>query len=179
MPRFQHTNTLSPVARKACRAASGPRCDRDRAIAVDSSITSCDWQRASGEPAAQDRHQRQPVDRVSAGQQQRGRQGGCGGSAGRDHADGGELRCPGEHQQGHRAGLSGAQPGRDAEHAEGHPVGAGGDARSRVAVRTVARRSPAVTVSRRSRSSSDRSRTVTGYHAAMVSEQDVRARWSP
>ena len=111
----------TPVIQKAWRLATGSLLHArhrrrlvDRQLGGDGSAS----QRAGDHP----RH-RQPVDRVAGGQHHRPAEGRRRAAAGGDHADGAELRRPGEHEQRHHARLgdgAAGGDGADAEHEAEH-----------------------------------------------------------
>ena len=103
VPRFQHTNKVSPVSQNA--AACSRRVVWAVAIAVVSSITR--WAAPSRRRQRTVEHagHRQPVDPVAGGEQQRAAERGRRRTTVGDDADGAELRRAGEHQRRHHARL--------------------------------------------------------------------------
>ena len=124
--RFHSTNTERPVGVEAEPGrAVGVLRDRHRGRLVDHELRG----RGLPPPAhAQQRRQAQPVQRVAAPEQDRGRRAGGAAPAVAHRADERELRTAREHQHRQRARLQHREPARGRERAERESVRAGRDA---------------------------------------------------
>ena len=118
---FQTRKIEAPPARKASRASRAVGGgDRQRRRLVDDPVRRP--QPAQHAPRRQQRHEPDAVDGVAGAEQQRAADGGQAAAPGPEHADQGELRGPGEHQQRQRRRLPDVQPGRDGRGTEGRAV---------------------------------------------------------